>query len=68
MRAHDDADHPWLTPTKELLRGAVGRRTPTLGICLGHQLVAVAIGAVVRPNPHGQMLGDLQLGWVDGVR
>ena len=31
MGAHDDADHPWLTPTKALVRNAVATSTPTLG-------------------------------------
>src|SRR4051794_37184949 len=47
MGAADDADHPWLAPTKDLVRDAAGRRTPTLGICLGHQLIAVALGGEV---------------------
>jgi GMP synthase (glutamine-hydrolysing) len=68
MGANDDADHPWLPATRSLIRVAAERRTPTLGICLGHQLVAVALGGVVRPNPRGQMLGLLPMGWVDGVR
>ena len=36
MGAHDDDAHPWLSATKELIRDAVSRETPTLGICLGH--------------------------------
>lgn len=67
MSANDDAEQPWLAPTKELIRNAVDLGTPTLGICLGHQLVAVALGGVVQPNPRGQMLGLLPMGWVDGV-
>ena len=43
--------HPWLPPTKALVRDAVERRTPTLGICLGHQLVAVALGGELGPQP-----------------
>src|SRR5689334_19811156 len=55
MGAHDDDTHPWLGPSKELVREAATQGTPTLGICLGHQLAAVALGGVVRPNPRGQM-------------
>ncbi len=47
MGAYDDAEFPWLTATKELLREAARRDLPTLGICLGHQLLAVANGGRV---------------------
>ncbi len=65
MGAHDDEDHAWFTPLKQLVRDAAARRTPTLGICLGHQLIAVALGGESRPNPRGQQLGLLGLG-LDG--
>lgn len=57
MGAYDDAVHPWLTATKTLLRDAVTRGVPTLGICLGHQLLAVATGGRVEPNPAGRQVG-----------
>ena len=47
MGANDDAQHPWLAPVKELVREARDVGLPTLGICLGHQLVAVALGGSV---------------------
>lgn len=63
MGAHDDADHPWLVPTKDLLRHAVATDRPTLAICLGHQLAAVALGGTSRPNPRGQSVGVRSIGW-----
>jgi GMP synthase (glutamine-hydrolysing) len=36
---------------------------PALGICLGHQLAAVALGGSVHPNPLGQQIGVLDVGW-----
>lgn len=68
MGANDDDDHPWLTPTKQLIREAVASDIPTLGICLGHQLVAVALGGEVHRNPLGQQLGLLTMGWTDDAR
>lgn len=65
--AHEDDAHPWFLPTKALVREAVSTSTPTLGICLGHQLVAVALGGESRANPRGQMLGLLGLGWTDAA-
>lgn len=68
MGANDDAAHSWLTATKELVREAAGRAVPTLGVCLGHQLVAVALGGEAAPNPRGQQLGLLPMGWTDDAR
>jgi GMP synthase (glutamine-hydrolysing) len=67
MGAHDDDQHSWLGPVKALVHDAVERRTPTLGLCLGHQLVAAALGGESRPNPLGQQLGLLALGWTDAA-
>lgn len=63
MGANDDATSPWLAPTKELIRLAAADAVPTLGICLGHQLAAVALGGEVRPNPSGKQFGLLDVGW-----
>ncbi len=57
MGANDDAEHPWLVPTKALVRDAVGRAVPVLGVCLGHQLAAVALGGRAERNPTGRTLG-----------
>lgn len=63
MDAYADDDHPWLTDVKELVRHAAARHVPVLGICLGHQLAAVALGGSVHPNPNGQQIGLLDVGW-----
>ena len=42
--------HPWLVPEKAAIREAVLERgLPYLGLCLGHQLLAVALGGEVGP-------------------
>ncbi|GAB2859807.1 type 1 glutamine amidotransferase [Nocardioides pacificus] len=63
MSAHDDHRVRWLAPLKALIRDAVEAGVPTLGICLGHQLVALALGGDVVRNPRGQQTGLLELGW-----
>lgn len=63
MGAEDDETHPWLAPVKALLREAHATALPALGICLGHQLAAVALGGVVERNPRGQQIGLMALGW-----
>jgi GMP synthase (glutamine-hydrolysing) len=57
MGAYDDALHPWLTGTKALLREAVATEVPTLAICLGLQLLAVAGGGRVATSTSGPQLG-----------
>ena len=41
---------PYLARERELIREAVARGTPVLGVCLGSQLIAGALGAKVRCN------------------
>ncbi len=42
--------HPWLADETALIREAVLERAlPTLGICLGHQLLALALGGTLAP-------------------
>lgn len=54
---YDDPHHPWLTPLKSLVALATLQERPTLGIGLGHQLLAVALGGRVGLNPHGPARG-----------
>ena len=43
--------HPWLREEKAFIREAVeGRGLPFLGLCLGHQLMAEALGGSVGPS------------------
>ncbi len=48
MGADDDDQHPWLTDEKQLVRDVVEAGRPFLGVCLGVQLLASALGAPVR--------------------
>jgi GMP synthase-like glutamine amidotransferase len=44
MGAYDEADYPFLNAEKELLRDAVDAGIPVLGLCLGCQVLADALG------------------------
>lgn len=49
ISAYDDERYPWLAAETDLLRHRVQAGRPTLGICLGAQLMARALGARVWP-------------------
>ncbi|MBI2902076.1 MAG: type 1 glutamine amidotransferase [Candidatus Methylomirabilis oxyfera] len=51
MSVNDEADYPWLKAEDRILKEALALDVPTLGICLGSQLIAKAAGGVVRRGP-----------------
>lgn len=57
MSVNEESLHPWLIAEKELIRKTLDCETPVLGICLGAQLIAAALGAEVRQNP------EKEIGW-----
>src|SRR5579864_5191516 len=50
MGAYEEDRLPWLRAEKELIAAAVGRGTPVWGVCLGAQLLAASLGALVAPG------------------
>lgn len=79
MSANDEAVHPWLRPEKRLIARAIAGGKTVLGICLGAQLIASALGARVFPNackeigwfpvrrPKAGPVPDLARLFVDGI-
>lgn len=63
MSAWDDVEAPWLPDTRTLVRAAEAQGVPTLGVCLGHQLSAMALGGEAAPNPAGPTVAVLPVSW-----
>lgn len=55
MSIHDQKQFPWLKDEKEHIRKAITANKPVLGICLGAQLIASALGATVKANQHKEI-------------
>ncbi|MDX1682934.1 MAG: type 1 glutamine amidotransferase [Phycisphaeraceae bacterium] len=49
MGVHDTAEHDWLEAEADYLRQAHERGLPIVGVCLGAQLLAHALGGTVEP-------------------
>lgn len=50
-------DLPWMRYGARLIRHLLDVEVPFLGVCFGHQLLGVAVGADVGPNPRGREMG-----------
>ncbi len=50
MSVNDESAYPWLSIEKRFIANAMSRGTTVLGICLGAQLIASALGARVYRN------------------
>lgn len=63
MSVNDEGEFPWLTAEKTFIRQVIDCNRPVLGICLGSQLIASALGAAVKPNKHKE------IGWlaIEGI-
>src|SRR4029453_7931150 len=51
MGVYDEAEYPFLRAEHDFLQRAIAQEVPMLGICLGSQLLAKALGARVYRNP-----------------
>lgn len=59
MNVDQTDEYPYLAPEVEAIEEFVRMDVPVLGICLGSQLIAKALGACVRKNPRKE------IGWYD---
>jgi GMP synthase (glutamine-hydrolysing) len=62
MGVNDSDDHPWLPAERELLAAAAAAGKPVLGVCLGAQQLAMALGAEVTTGDAPEIgLGRVEL-------
>ncbi len=57
MSVNDEGRYPWLAAEKRFVAEVIGRGKAVLGVCLGAQLIAAALGGRVTPN------GEKEIGW-----
>jgi GMP synthase-like glutamine amidotransferase len=50
MSVNDESSFEWLVREKDFIRRCINHQKPVLGICLGAQLIANALGATVYKN------------------
>jgi GMP synthase-like glutamine amidotransferase len=55
MSVNDEREHPWLKEEKAFIKEAVDRGCGVLGVCLGAQMIASALGARVFANAHKEI-------------
>ena len=55
MGVYDDDKYPWLKNEKLFIRNAIENNKIVLGICLGSQLIATALGAKVHRNKYKEI-------------
>lgn len=57
MSVHDGLQYPWLAQEKQFLQRAMAAGRSVLGVCLGAQMLAEALGGKVEKNP------EREIGW-----
>ncbi len=48
---------PWMDPLRTFIRAAAAARTPLVGVCFGHQIIADALGGHVAKSEKGWGVG-----------
>jgi len=55
MSVNEEGRYGWLRPEKALVRDTLASGKKLLGVCLGAQMIASALGAEVRPNAYKEI-------------
>lgn len=57
MNIYEEKTYPWLKTEKQFIQQAIQQNKTLIGICLGAQLIADALGAKIYPN------SEKEIGW-----
>lgn len=65
-RADAFSTDPWVVTLREKVNGLLNAagKTKLIGVCLGHQLIALCMGAKVGRSPHGWGAGRMTYRWL----
>ncbi len=67
MGVHDEDEYPWLRDEKALIKETIEKNGAAIGVCLGAQLLAEALGAGVHKNLYKEIgffpVSLTPLGW-----
>ena len=57
------SDEPWVVELRARVTALLAQGKPLLGICFGHQLIALCLGAEVGRAPNGWGMGRMDYEW-----
>jgi GMP synthase-like glutamine amidotransferase len=66
MGVYDEAAFTWLKPEKRFIEAAINAGKTVIGVCLGAQLIASALGARIFPN-RVKEIGWFPINWKDAA-
>lgn len=62
-KADSFSDEPWVVELRRRVTGLLEQKKKLLGICFGHQLIAICLGAKVGRAPQGWGVGRMSYDW-----
>lgn len=65
-RASAFSSESWVVALREQVHKLLRHRIPMIGVCFGHQLIALCLGARVARSPNGWERGRLTYEWLGG--
>jgi GMP synthase-like glutamine amidotransferase len=64
-RSDSFSQDPWVLALKEKVHELLASKKKLIGVCFGHQLIALCMGAEVGRAPQGWGAGRMQYAWTD---